>query len=59
MAAMKKITVALDDQIYLELVDYVAERGKRERGRLSVSDSAKELISRALRDASREADELE
>jgi metal-responsive CopG/Arc/MetJ family transcriptional regulator len=53
---MKKITVALDDQIYMELVDYVAERGKRERGRLSISDSARELISKALRGSTEEGE---
>ena len=56
---MKKITVALDDQIYMELVDYVAEKSKRERGRMSVSDSAKELISKALRDSSNQKGERE
>lgn len=45
---MKKITVVLDDQLYIKLIDYAAERSKRERSRLSVSDSAKELIINAL-----------
>jgi metal-responsive CopG/Arc/MetJ family transcriptional regulator len=53
---MKKITVALDDAIYMELVDYVAERGKRNRGRLSISDSARELISKALRGSTQKGD---
>ncbi len=47
---MKKITVALEDQVYMALVDYVVERSKRDKTRLSVSDSARELISKALKE---------
>ncbi len=45
---MKKITVALEDALYVELIDYIADKTKREKGRLSISDSARELIARAL-----------
>lgn len=46
---MKKITVALEDQEYVALVDYVVEKSRRDKSRLSVSDSARELISKALK----------
>ena len=45
---MRKITVTLDDVVYLQLIDYTAAKGKRERGRLSISESASELIASAL-----------
>ncbi len=45
---MKKITVALEDTVYLRLIDYVAAKSKRTRGRLSVSESASELIAEGL-----------
>ncbi|HUI01738.1 MAG TPA: hypothetical protein VLX56_08940 [Nitrososphaerales archaeon] len=45
---MRKITVALEDATYVRLVDYVAAKSKREKGRLSLSESASELISMAL-----------
>jgi hypothetical protein len=45
---MKKITVALEDDVYLRLIDYVVNKTKRTGGRLSVSESASELISRGL-----------
>jgi len=50
MSAMKKITVMLEDQVYMALVDYVVERSKRDKSRLSVSDSARELIAKALKE---------
>ncbi len=50
-SAMKKITVALEDQVYIALIDYVAEKSKRDKSRLSVSDSARELISKALKES--------
>jgi len=45
---MKKITVALEDAVYLRLIDYVANKTKKTGGRLSVSESASELISQGL-----------
>ena len=41
---MKKITVALEDSAYDQLIDYVAARSKRQKSRFSVSQSASELI---------------
>jgi hypothetical protein len=55
---MKKITVALDDAVYIRLIDYVAAKSKRKRSRLSVSGSASELITGALANYPRE-EELE
>ena len=48
---MKKITVALEDSVYVRLIDYVATKSKRDRSRLSVSGSASELITSALASA--------
>jgi hypothetical protein len=48
MAEMKKITVALEEGVYLQLIDYVAATSKKNRSRLSMSQSASELIARAL-----------
>jgi hypothetical protein len=45
---MKKITVALEDGVYMKLIDYVAASSKRTRSRLSISQSASELIAAAL-----------
>jgi hypothetical protein len=45
---MKKITVALEDVVYMKLIDYVAAKSKRKKSRMSVSQSASELIAKAL-----------
>jgi len=47
-SGMKKITVALEDAVYMSLIDYVAAKSKNQGSRLSVSGSASELISGAL-----------
>ena len=45
---MKKISVALEDTTFMQLFDYAAARSRRMRSRFSVSESASELIVRAL-----------
>ncbi len=45
---MRKITVALEDAVYVKLIDHAADKSKRTRSRLSISESASELIARAL-----------
>ena len=45
---MKKITVALDDAVFIRLIDYVADKSKKTRSRMSVSESAGELIVSGL-----------
>jgi hypothetical protein len=50
---MKKITVALEDQVYMKLIDYVAAKSKKKKSRLSMSESASELIAKALTIADR------
>lgn len=45
---MRKITVALEDPVYMRLIDYVAAKSKRKKSRLSMSESASELIAKAL-----------
>jgi hypothetical protein len=44
---MKKITVALDDEVYIRLIDCVAAKSKK-KSRLSVSESASGLIAAGL-----------
>ena len=51
MAEVKKITVALEEGVYMKLIDYVAANSKRKRSRLSMSQSASELIAKALSSA--------
>lgn len=46
--ALKKISVALEDRVYAQLIDYAAEKSKKIGCRFSVSASASELISKAL-----------
>jgi len=48
LSDLRKITVALEESVYNRFIDYVAENSKRKGGRLSLSGSASELISRAL-----------
>jgi len=45
---MKKITVALDDEVYIQLIDYVAAKSKKKKSRLSLSESASGLIAAGL-----------
>ena len=46
---MRKITVALEDSVYMKLIDHAAEKSKKTRSRLSISESASELIASGLR----------
>ncbi len=48
MAELRKITVALEEGVYMKLIDYVAAKSKRKKSRLSMSESASELIAKAL-----------
>jgi hypothetical protein len=45
---MKRLTISLDDKLYFSLVDYAAERSKKNMSRLSVSRTITELISNEL-----------
>ena len=57
--ALKKISVALEERIYIQLIDYAAEKSKRMGGRFSVSASACELISKALGEPAREEEQVD
>ena len=46
--ALKKISVALEDRVYMQLIDYAAAKSKQMRSRFSVSGSASELIAKSL-----------
>ena len=48
LEALKKISVALEDGVYMQLIDLAAAKSKRTKSRLSVSGSASELISKSL-----------
>ena len=45
---MKRLTISLDDKLYFSLVDYAAERSKKNMSRLSVSRTITELLSTEL-----------
>ena len=46
--------MALEGPMYFKLIDYVAAKSKMERSRPNVSESASELISKALSNPRRE-----
>ena len=54
MWTLRKITVALESPLYSNLIDYVATKSKTNRSRPNVSESASELIARALSSPRRE-----
>ncbi len=47
-SALKKISVALEDGVYMQLIDYAAAKSKLTKSRFSVSESASELIAKSL-----------
>jgi hypothetical protein len=55
---MKKITVALEQGVYMKLIDYAVAKSKRKMSRLSMSQSASELIADGLSNAEREEEEV-
>jgi hypothetical protein len=48
MENAKRLTVALDDETYVKLIDYAASMSKQRRGRFSLSEALRELVSRGL-----------
>jgi hypothetical protein len=50
LRSLRKISVVLEDRVYMQLIDYSAAKSKRVGCRFSVSASASELISKALRE---------
>jgi uncharacterized protein (DUF1778 family) len=44
----RRLTVALDDDVYVKLVDYAAQMSKQNMGRFSLSAAMRELVAKAL-----------
>lgn len=45
---MKRITISLDDELYVSLVDYAADKSKEDLIRLSVSKAIRRLLASEL-----------
>jgi len=45
---MRRITVALDDGTFESLINYTAERSKREKNKMNLSDTVRELLNEVL-----------
>ena len=50
---MRRLTVTLDDQLYVKLVEYAAQRSKMMMSRFSLSESMRDAISTHLESCSR------
>ncbi|MFQ5710865.1 MAG: hypothetical protein ACE5GD_03700 [Candidatus Geothermarchaeales archaeon] len=46
---MKRITIAIDEETYRCLVDYAAERSKREMRRFAIGEAIRELLRANLK----------
>lgn len=51
---MRRITVALDDRTFENLIDYTAERSKREKSKMNLSDTVRELLDQVLKPSAQE-----
>ncbi len=45
---MKRVTIALDDEMYVALLEYAAERSKREMRRFSMGRAIRDLVASQL-----------
>lgn len=45
---MKRVTIALDDEMYLSLLEYTAQRSKREMRRFSMGEAIRDLVASKL-----------
>ena len=48
MERTRRLTVALDNEVYVKLVDYAASMSKQRMGRFSLSEALRELVAKAL-----------
>ena len=48
MENARRLTVSLDDQTYVRLVDYAAELSKRRMGKFSLNEALRDLVAKAL-----------
>ena len=46
---MKRITITLDEEMYLKLLDYSLERSKAELRNVSTSETVRELLEMQMR----------
>jgi hypothetical protein len=46
---MKRVTVVLDDELYLRLLEYCGNRSKRELRRFSIGEAVRELLGTGLK----------
>jgi hypothetical protein len=49
IAMMKRITITLEEEMYLKLLDYSLERSKAELRNVSTSESVRELLEMQMR----------
>jgi|GEM_PF-5214852 len=45
---MKRVTIALDEELYVSLVDYAANKSEREMRRFSVGEAIRDLLALQL-----------
>ncbi|MEM3186353.1 MAG: hypothetical protein QXQ39_06710 [Conexivisphaerales archaeon] len=45
---MRRITIVMDDQLYIQLINFAAEKSKQKMQPLSISDSIRELVRSVL-----------
>lgn len=45
---MRKITVTLDESTFESLINYTADKSKREMSKMNLSDTVRELLSEVL-----------
>ena len=53
MGRLRRLTVSLDDQLYVKLVEYSAQRSKMMMSRFSLSESIRDVIETHLESCSR------
>ena len=46
---LKRITIVLDEDLYVRLVEYTAKRSKRDFSRFSLSESIRDVLSEHFR----------
>ena len=46
---MKRVTIALDERMYVELLEYSGEKSRRKVRRYSISEAIRELVAEQLR----------
>jgi hypothetical protein len=52
---LRRITVALDDSTFESLIDYTADRSKREKSKMNLSDTVRDLLNQVLKPMEEEA----